>query len=298
MVKSPERDVDKDYEIVPVSLLSRDYEGKAMLAGSANRTLKGAFLLGLVLASCVGCRQMKPCTQEGEVRTAGTCPEQLPYPQSSRPCAPPAPPQCQPPQVDVRAAPPVHVKLPQQQIVLEQAPAAPPAAPPMMAQPVAPAAPQMVAMPQSYAPMSAPGVIVPAAPVGRARPGIALDFIRIPIPFPRLIAVPTTPEVTIPIAYQPQVPAAPVYAAAPVYPAAPVAPPVQAPVYQVQAPVAPVMAQPVMAQPVVAQPVAVQPVAPQQPQAISPQTLADYCRQIDALKAALDASKAAMGCPK
>jgi hypothetical protein len=42
------------------------------------------------------------------------------------------------------------------------------------------------------------------------------------------------------------------------------------------------------------------PVAPQAPpaQPISPQTLEDYCRQVDALKAALDASKAAMGCPK
>jgi hypothetical protein len=174
--------------------------------------------------------------------------------------------------------------------------------------PVAPAMPQLMTAPQAYAPLAAPAGLVQAVPVGRARPGITLDFIRIPIPILRLIAVPTTPEITVPlaapqlVAYQPQAVMPPVAAPQVVAPAA-VVPQAPAPaVVPFQGAVVPVQGQallPIQGQaavPMVAQPVMSAPVAPQPTQPLSPQDVAEYCRQIDALKAALDASKAAVGC--
>ncbi|HKI36850.1 MAG TPA: hypothetical protein VKA46_33670 [Gemmataceae bacterium] len=120
-----------------------------------------------------------------------------------------------------------------------------------------------------------------SVPVGRARPGITFDFFRLPIPYPRLIAVPTTPEVTtIPmaqsvVALQPQATAfaLPMQAQAMVPVQAQAVMPVQAQaVMPVQAQaVMPVQAQAVM--PVQAQafmPVQAQAMAPVQAQAVMP----------------------------
>jgi hypothetical protein len=196
------------------------------------------------------------------------------------------------------------------------------------------------------------GGTIQNVPVGLARPGLTFDFVRIPIPFPRLIAIPTTPQITIPfaapqaVAFAPQA-AAPVmqqFAPAPVAPvvqqvaAAPVAPfvqqvaapqammpvsgqvtvPVQGQVTvpvngQVTVPVqgqVPVPAGAVFTQPapiaaapqvvtVQAAPAApIAPTAPAAPQSLNPQDVDAFCRQVDALKAALEAQKAARGCPK
>ncbi len=300
-----------------------------------SKPVVGGVLLCLVLGPLPGCWHLprhygEACEPAPDERCPpeacpAACP--TPCPPEAAPCpaapCPPAAPPAAPPKVEVREQPPVHIKLPQQQVIVEAAPQA--------AQPVAPMAPQVYAAPQAippqaFTPLSAPTGYVQSVPLGRARPGLTIDFVRIPIPILRLIAVPTTPEVTIPVAapqmvaFQPQ--AAPVaYAAPPVAAppvAAPVAPqqaivpvqgqaivpvqgqaivPVQGQaVVPIQAPAAvPMAAQPMVAQPMVAQPLVA---APQAAQPLSPQDVEAYCRQIEALKAALDASKAAMGCGK
>jgi len=99
------------------------------------------------------------------------------------------------PEVEVRQAP-VHIKLPPQKIVVPreandyfqsaQGMAAAQAASPFAAQ----ATPQATVMTPVAVSQSLFGDTV----AGRARPGLTFDFIRIPIPFPRFIAVPTQPE--------------------------------------------------------------------------------------------------------
>jgi hypothetical protein len=103
----------------------------------------------------------------------------------------------------------VVMKAPQQKIIVEvPAPAAPTgtAAPTGVAAPQVPVMPQGLAMPQGM-PMAPIGATMPMAPIGagmplgatvRERTGIGLVFehINIPIPFPRLIAVPKPTEVT------------------------------------------------------------------------------------------------------
>lgn len=275
-----------------------------MLAHSSARVTRYVVLLALLAAGGLGCQHCEKkrsadcppkeicdteCLPAKPVKEICPAPE-CPVPEAK--CAPPKP------HVEIRQSPPVHVKLPRPQVIVETA-AAPvaPAQPMVAAQPIAPVAPQ-VAAPQVYAPVAATGI---HRPINRARLGLTLDFIRLPIPVPRFIAVPTAPEAHValapvapvapvaPIAYQQ--PVAPVYAA----PAAPIAAyqPVPVAPYAAQ-PVAPMMAAPAY-QPVY-QPVAPAPVAPTAPQPASPSTVADFCRQIDALKAALDAQKAALGC--
>ncbi|MCI0457361.1 MAG: hypothetical protein L0Z62_10365 [Gemmataceae bacterium] len=288
-------------------------------------------LLPLLLVAA-GCHSMyPPCPPDCcEVRKAPECcpPEcaQAPPPRaqlSMNPC--PTPPPEAPTQVQVRQPPVVHVKVPPQKVVV-QAPAQP--------SPVAPVAPTAAA-PQMAAPYQSPyqslGAIAQSVPVGRARPGITLDFIRIPIPILRLIAVPTTPEITVPWAAAQAIPVAPVPQALPV--AAPVAPtyvqalpqpvvPVQPQVVAPAQPqaqavvpvqghavvpvqgqaivpvqgqaVVPVQGQPVAA-PVVAQPVAPQafPVAPQAARPLSLEEVEEFCRRVQALKAALEARSGA-----
>jgi hypothetical protein len=100
----------------------------------------------------------------------------------------------QAPEIQINAPKPIYVKLPQQKIVVqnEMQPQAM-----AMAQQQPTMQPQSFT-PQSFAPQSAPQqmMMVPiaqpqsAGPAGRARPGLTFDFFRLPIPFPRLIAVP------------------------------------------------------------------------------------------------------------
>jgi hypothetical protein len=101
----------------------------------------------------------------------------------------------QAPEVEIKAPKPIYVRLPQQKIVVQNE---------MQPQAMAVAQPQPVMQPQSFAPQSfAPQSAAPqqmmmvpvaqpqsAGPAGRARLGLTFDFFRLPIPFPRLIAVP------------------------------------------------------------------------------------------------------------
>jgi hypothetical protein len=285
------------------------------------------------------------------------CPGPNPAPTScprEESCPAPCPPQqvtAPPPHVEIHQAPTVHVKAPAPQVVVETAP---PVQPQAFQPQQAFMSPQYAAAPQPQGMMAlAPmGGAFQSAPVGRARPGLTLDFIRVPIPILRLVAIPTTPEyAAVPIAAAPYFPAAPVapqpypVAAAPqpmipqpVLPAPPmmaapapvapvpvavpqpvvqpapvaVAPPPQAPTHTIvgiqgQA-IVPVQGQavvPVQGQAIVplqgqtglplapapapCEPVFTPQVATPAPQPLNPATVDAFCRQVDALKAALQA---------
>jgi hypothetical protein len=225
--------------------------------------------------------------------------------------------------VEVRESPPVHIQVPQQTVVVDMPPAAQPTAPQFAMAPqapqfaMAPQAPQFAMAPQ--APQFGTSTSVQNVPVGRSRIGFVLDTIRIPLPFFRPIAVPTQQEVT----YTVHQPIAPQFVQQSVATQV-VQPMAVQPVYQQPMAVQPVYQQPVAAQPVYQQPMAVQPVyqqpvaaqpvyqqqpqyvqvtpqAPVSPQAmqpVTPQTKDEYCRQLDAMKAAIDAARAAAGCAK
>jgi hypothetical protein len=100
-------------------------------------------------------------------------------------CDPPFLPDCPPPPcaepAKICPPPPPHVEV--QQAVM---------------QPMALPQPTMAAQPQGLT--SEANVHYSLA--GRARPALAFDFVRIPFPILRLVAVPTTPEVTVPMAAQ------------------------------------------------------------------------------------------------
>jgi hypothetical protein len=118
-----------------------------------------------------------------------------------QPCPKPAPQRCeQAPEIEIKAPKPIHIKMPPQQYIIENG---------MQQQAMAYGQQQAMMQPQSFAPQSfapqsfAPQAAAPqqvmmmpvmqpqsAGPAGRARPGLTLDFFRLPIPFPRLIAVP------------------------------------------------------------------------------------------------------------
>jgi hypothetical protein len=154
-------------------------------------------LLFFVAVGCNHCPRLfdcNSCARDGECKETADCgPKQrgpeVPCPK--QPCEEARPPQkCeQAPEIEIRAPKPIHIKVPQQKIIVPEE--------------VQPQAIQQPAMqpqsftPQSFAPQSmAPQqmMMVPmaqsAGPAGRARPGLTLDFFRLPIPFPRLIAVP------------------------------------------------------------------------------------------------------------
>jgi hypothetical protein len=185
----------------------------------------------------------------GPVLLAGGPEEGECYEECPEEACPEAP--CPTPKVEVCKPRPVHVKAPRSKVILRSPPptvVTPPAR-------AAVAAPQMVA--PSQAMVASPQALTsPAAGVnytvaGRARPGLTIDFIRIPIPFPRLVAIPTTPEITVPVA-QPQLTVAQPQAV------------VAAPQQYVAQPQAVVAAPQYVARP---QAVAVPPPAPPQPQA-------------------------------
>jgi hypothetical protein len=122
------------------------------------------------------------------------------------------------------------VRAPQQKVIVEQpAPAAAAPAAPVAAPPCAPAAPQVMAAanyPQVGAPMPCAAPMAYGAPMNYGAPlgatvrertgiGFVIDHINIPIPFPRLIAIPKPSEVTYqlpPMSYTPTM-AMPVVAA-------------------------------------------------------------------------------------
>ncbi|HYH66052.1 MAG TPA: hypothetical protein VD866_15265 [Urbifossiella sp.] len=226
-----------------------------------------------------------------------------------------------PPQdVEVREAPPVHVKVPQQDVVVNLPPQSAPV-PPMAT---------MGGM-QPVQPMATSGMVpanVSHVPANRARLGFAFDTIRVRLPIIRPIAIPTVPEATFTMPVQPMavqqqfVQPVAVQQAGFVQPQA-VQPVAVQPVAVQQQFVQPQAVQPVAVQPVAPQMQFVQPVAPQQvqlmpvapmappqmqvmpvapqapvaPAAPSAQSVDDYCRQVDALMRALEASKRAAGCP-
>lgn len=118
---------------------------------------------------------------------------------------------CEKPQVEKKTPQTIHIKMPQERIIVH------------VDQHGNPISPQQLAMmqqqqaqsftPQSFAPQ--PGVqpqsmvMMPvvqpqSAPSGRARPGLTIDFFRLPIPFPRLIAVPDAPQQVQMAMFQPQ----------------------------------------------------------------------------------------------
>jgi hypothetical protein len=292
------------------------------------------------------------CEPKCEPKCEVKCPPpECPAPRTP-PCPAPAPTvvPAPAPKIEVRQQPTVTIKVPQRQVVIEQptptlAMQAPPMAAPMAAPTAAPMAsqPMYAPAPAAYAPVSALGGSVQSVPSGRARPGLTIDFFNLPIPFPRLIAVPTSPEITVPVAapqyvaYAPQ-PQPVAYAPQP-QPVA-YAPQPQPVAYAPQAPVQPVMAAPVappqqtmvpvqgqvtvpvqgqvtvpvqgqVAVPISGQtpvpvsspmvipiqaapaPTAAMPVTSQP---LNPQDVDNFCRQVDALKAALEAQKKAAGC--
>jgi hypothetical protein len=127
------------------------------------------------------------------------------------------------------------------------------------------AAPQYVMANPYQAPAQMAVVSGQSVPAGRARPGLTIDFFRLPIPYPRLVAIPTAPEMAMVPMAAPQVFAVQPQAVTPVAPmmqqalaAQPqelvAAPPQAAPqLYAVQpqavTPVAPMMQQAFVAQP-------------------------------------------------
>jgi hypothetical protein len=118
------------------------------------------------------------------------------------------------------------VKAPQQKVIVEQPAAAPAPSPPVAAPACAP--PPVVGYPQMAAPMPYVSPMPYGAPMTYGAPpgatirertglGLVFDHINIPIPFPRLIAVPKPAEVSYqlpPVSYAPTM-AMPVVAAPP-----------------------------------------------------------------------------------
>src|SRR5436309_2987142 len=259
------------------------HTGEAMHRWSTTRAA-GICLVGLVLggsAGCANCRKAlddlfpapKPGGQSGSSCPSGPPKVEILSRSDGDACGPGGASCAKPGCVEVRESPPVHVKIPQQTVVVESPPAPPQA-------PVAPQAPMMPQMPMAPT-APATSVSVNHVPAFRSRMGFTFDTIRVPLPIIRPIAIPTVPEYTYTVPAQPVVPA---YYPQPVAPVAPVA---VAPVQPVQ-PVAPVVPQ---------QYVQVAPVAPPVPTPpASPETVEEYCRQVDALIRALEASKAAAGC--
>ncbi|MFO0797096.1 MAG: hypothetical protein U0804_06430 [Gemmataceae bacterium] len=315
-----------------------------MNAHSAARTA-GLVLLAGLAAGSAGCKHgrqharriVDACLPPAECATPSpsakstTPPPAVVTKSAADPCPAPCPPKaactdagCAPSVVEVRDTPPVHVKVPPRDVIVELPPqSAPPAA--MTAPPAA-----MVAAPGAMT-----GGLVPATvnhvPANRARLGFAFDTIRIPFPILRPIAVPTQPEVTMAVAPAQLVQAAPTQF---VQPAAAVAAPpaqlVQPPAQLVQPPPQLVQPPPQLVQPppqlVQPPPQLVQPPAhlvqqaptqfvqppptqfvqaptqfvqppPAAAMAPSQQSVDEYCRQVDALMRALEASKRAAGCP-
>lgn len=205
------------------------------------------------------------------------------------PCPPPcetaASPRCEsPPHVEVTPPPTVTVKVPPPQVIVQQQqlPPPPPPAPPPQPQPVAPPVAQLAGYVPAYQQL--------AVPTARARIAVAMDHIR--LPFPRLFAVQVPepqPVPFAPLAFAPQ-PVLAGYAPQPVYgvqPFSAVAPPAAVAV--------PVPAAVAAAPVTLPQPMPAAQAPP--PRAATSSAVDDYCKQADALIRALEASKAALGCP-
>jgi hypothetical protein len=141
--------------------------------------------------------------------------------------------------------------------------------------------------------MAMQNAVVESAPIGRARPALGLDFVRIPIPVLRLFAVPVREEVTVRVPQAQYVSAPMMMQAAPMMAVQQVQPqytqvPVQAAQIQFAQPVAQVPVQ--MAPQTV--PMAVCPPCPPCPtnQAASQQAqeIQSLSQQVQALEALLD----------
>jgi hypothetical protein len=255
------------------------------------RTKLAVMALVLVASSQTGCRQCAKLALACAPELACPPPSGLSVPSETAVPSAPAP----QPEVEVRGSETIHVKAPAQKITvtlppncevapgagegcapgwpefapgMPQAPVIVPQAPAMA--PQSPAmAPQAPAAPMSYAPVMAP--TAPAGLMGTSqtvkqkhRLALSLEYIRIPLPYPKLMSLPGEQEVVTRQTYQ--APAyAPVMAPAAPVAYAPVAPqPVQyAPVAQAPVQYAPVaQAPPVQYAPVAAPPVQYAPVAP------------------------------------
>ncbi len=117
--------------------------------------------------------------------------QSLPPSSHAKPCPPPKP------EVKFRQPKTIHVKLPPQKIVVESQQQCPPAPPHAMPQQMMMAPTQAAPM---YQPQAAPGFFQNVTQ--GARLGLTFDFLRIPIPIPKLIAVPTAPAVPMMMAAQ------------------------------------------------------------------------------------------------
>lgn len=134
--------------------------------------------------SCVEpCSNPKPCRTETVVERSAPCAA----PCAAKSCAP---------EVEVRAAAPVHVKLPPQKIVVENAPQAQvqQVQPQLAYAQTAMMAPQAQVQSVPVMAMAESGSDFEHTLASSARPGLTFDFIRLPIPIPKLVAVPTAPR--------------------------------------------------------------------------------------------------------
>lgn len=236
-------------------------------------------LLLLIAVGCHACPRFFDCTGSCVGKeTIVECPKEkadCPPPRAVKEIAQPEPVCAKPPVVETKQPEPIRIKIPPQKIILqnEAAPHAMMQSQPMM-QPQGMVQPQSMVQPQAAMVqpqmMMVPTSAMTSSPVGAARPGLTFDFIRIPIPFPRLIAVPTQPQMQA-VAVAPQAMVMPQAMVAPQ--AAMVMP--QAAMVQPQAMI-PVQPQAAMVQPqaMVMPQAAMVPVQPQaamvQPQAMIP----------------------------
>ena len=230
-------------------------KAEPMRLGRKVRALYAPWFLLAVVG--IGCQCADKCT-----RSCDTTPCDHPCPPPAPPCneshatLPPAAQPCPAPEVQFQTPETIHVKAPAQKVVIQAAPEqmVAPQAPMMQAYSAAPA-PMMQAYSAAPAPMMQAYSTAPAAtafsavgpaevqsvPANRARLAIGLDTIRIPIPFPRFFAVPTTEEMTVRVqqqsVVQSQAFAAPVQQA--FYQTQAFAPPVQANSFALQAQAAP-----------------------------------------------------------
>lgn len=291
-------------------------------------------LLLLIAVGCHACPRFFDCsgTCVGK-ETIVECPKEkvdCPPPRAVKEIAQPEPVCARPPVVETKQPEPIRIKIPPQKIILQNE-----AAPHGMVQPQSMVQPQGMVQPQSMVQpqaamvqpqmMMVPTSAVTSSPVGAARPGLTFDFIRIPIPFPRLIAVPTQPQMqAVAVAPQamvmPQAMVAPQAAmvmpqAAMVQPQAMVMPQAAMVPVQPQAAMIPVQPQAAMVQPQAMIPVqpqaAMVPVQPQaamvhvQPQAavVQPQAMVpvqpqaqgislreaeEFCRMVQEMKRRMD----------
>jgi hypothetical protein len=226
-----------------------------MHARSATRTITGVLLAGLILGGSVGCSRDRNCILDCRPKKCTSCPAAA----DSSP-TPAVPKPAYLPKADVKMLPdgkgPVAAAFRKPTVVETHEPAPILQKVPVQAVDVRDVSTVAVKAPQPIA-AAAPAPVIPQAtvthvPMNRARLAFTFDFVHLPVPFIRPVAIPTTPEYTFALPPQPAAPAAP------------------AGFTPVTSPVVPASAQ-------------------------SPD---EYCRQVDSLIQALEASKAAVSSRK